>query len=340
MRAADRQGLIAECGREKGSQKTHDTNLFMTTTAQILDAKVKQLAKTLLHTEGLVLTTLMEMSRVRVFAELNYSGVFDYCLRALGMSKEQSYYFKKVAAVSVQVPELKTAIVHGELSLSSARRIAPILNAANQAEWITKAKELKQSELEKAVSEVNPQAHPRERIKPVAKNVSELRVVIDDVTDGNLTMLKDLLSSKLRRPATLAEVIAWAVQETRERHDPEAKAKRARRVSPGKPEKQNLLGANPAINAVTTAGVIEAAPRQRESNRLPIPAAIRHAVVQRQGAQCSFVSQDYRRCEQKRWLDLHHRLAVAHGGMNQIENLVFLCHRHHRALHGANHSPS
>ncbi len=171
----------------------------MTTTAQILDAKVKQLAKTLLHTEGLVLTTLMEMSRARVFAELNYSGVFDYCLRALGMSKEQSYYFKKVAEVSVQVPELKTAIVHGELSLSSARRIAPILNAANQAEWIGKAKELKQSELEKAVSEVNPQAHPRERIKPVAKNLSKLRVVIDDVTDSHLIALKDLLSSKLRR---------------------------------------------------------------------------------------------------------------------------------------------
>ncbi len=285
-----------------------------------------------------MLSTLMEMSRARVFAELNHSGVFDYCLRALGMSKEQSYYFKKVAEVSMHVPELKAAIVQGELSLSSARRIAPILNAANQAEWITKAKELKQSELEKAVSEVNPQAHPRDRIRPVAKNVSELRVAIDDVTDGNLTVLKDLLSSKLRRPATLADVIAWAAKETRERHDPEAKAKRARRVSPGKPETQDLLRANASINVRTPAAVIGA--MLRKPQRLPIPAAVRHAVVRRQGAQCSYVSQDNRRCDQKKWLDLHHRIAVAQGGLNQLENLAFLCHRHHHALHGAKHSPS
>ena len=175
----------------------------------------------------------MEMSRRRVFAELNYSGVFDYCLRRLGFSKEQSYYYKKVAEVSVRVPELKTAIVEGELSLSSARRIAPILTPSNQAEWIGNAKSMKQSELEKAVTEVNPEAHPRERIKPVAKNVSELRVTIDDETDQALTVLKDLLSQKLRRPASLEDVIAWAVKETREKFDPEKKAARAKPISAG-----------------------------------------------------------------------------------------------------------
>ena len=44
-----------------------------------------------------VLPTLMEMSRTGAFGELHYWGVFDYCLRALSFSKEQSNYFKKVA---------------------------------------------------------------------------------------------------------------------------------------------------------------------------------------------------------------------------------------------------
>jgi len=287
----------------------------------------------------------MEMSRTRAFAELNYSGVYDYCLRRLGFSKEQSYYFKKVTEVSVHVPELKAAITQGELSISTARRIAPILNRQNQAEWIGKAKVLKQAELEKAVTEVNPQAHPKERIKPVAKNVSELRVAIDDETDADLTALKDLLSQKLRGAATLADVIAWAVKETREKFDPARKALRARKLSSGNAgeEKPGAATTNNPTPTAAKAPTRERAPiptttqikfpSGQLTKRMPIPAAVRHEVVREQGAQCSFTSTDNRRCEKRRWLDLHHRTPVAHGGGNFAHNLTFLCAQHHRAVH-------
>ena len=201
---------------KKRENKTPDNNVVMNTQTQLLDASAKRLAKTLLLTEGELLTVLMEMSRLKVFAELNYSGVFDYCLRVLNFSREQSYYFKKVAEVSREVPELKAAIVQGELSISEARRIAPILTPANQAQWIEKAKTLIQTELEKAVNIVNPRAHPKERVKPIALNLSELRVVIDDETDQALCKLKEILSQKLGKPATLADVIRWAAKTTRE----------------------------------------------------------------------------------------------------------------------------
>jgi len=309
------------------------------TKAQVLDEKAKHLAQHLLQTEAQVLTTLMEMSRSRAFAELNYSGVYDYCLRRLGFSKEQSYYFKKVAEVSVTVPELKAAIAKGELSISTARRIAPILNRANQVEWIGKAKAMKQAELEKAVTEVNPQAHPRERIKPVAENVSELRVAIDDETDADLTVLKDLLSQKLRRAATLADVIAWAAKETREKFDPARKALRARKLSSGNAGKKKSVTSTGPGNAGQGAGVTSTIPSPLRPapaafpRRVPIPAAIRHEVVREQGVQCSFTSADNRRCEQRRWLDLHHRTPVAHGGGNHAQNLMLLCAQHHRAVH-------
>jgi hypothetical protein len=313
----------------------------MQTNAQLLDGKARQLAKTLLHTEGEVLTTLMEMSRQRVFAELNYSGVFDYCLRALNFSKEQSYYFKKVAEVSVEVPELKTAIVKGELSLSTARRIAPVLNKQNQTEWIEKAKTMKQADLEKAVTEVNPQAHPKERIKPVAKNISELRVAIDDETDQNLTVLKDLLSQKLRRPANLADVIAWAARETREKHDPEKKAQRSRKISAGNSsattQREIKSGLADSKTQATSRPPMPTPPAwvtaRPGPKRKPIPAAHRHAVVAREGARCSYTSPDKRRCEQRRWLDIHHITPVSKGGNNEIGNLTWLCHAHHKLRH-------
>ena len=81
---------------KKRENKARANNVVMNTQTQLLDASAKRLAKTLLLTEGELLTVLMEMSRLKVFAELNYTGVFDYCLRVLNFSREQSYYFKKV----------------------------------------------------------------------------------------------------------------------------------------------------------------------------------------------------------------------------------------------------
>lgn len=283
----------------------------METKAYLLDAKAKRLAKTLLDTEGEILTTLMEMSRTRAFIELDYTGVFDYCLRALSFSEQQAFYFKKVAEVSVVVPELKEAIVQGELTLSRARRIAPVLTPGNQAEWIEKAKTLKQRDLEKAVTEVNPQAHPIERIRPVAKNVAELRVAIDDETDQDLAVLKDLLSQKLKRPATLKEVIAWATKETREKHDPERKALRAQKFPRGKNLQNGVT--SPATMAKSTPE--DLSPRQEKlttqnkaertspPRRRPIPAGIRHEVVRSQGHRCSYIGRDKERCTQRSWLD-------------------------------------
>ncbi len=38
-------------------------------------------------------------------------------------------------------------------------------------------------------------------------------------------------------------------------------------------------------------------------------------------------------CERKRWLKAHHLLHWARGGRTDLENLVLLCHSHHRLLH-------
>ena len=82
--------MIRQCAlsREKQPQKSSWYPLRMTT-ARVLDERAKQLAQHLLQTEAQVLSTLMEMNRTRAFAELNYSGVYDYCLRRLGFSKDR-----------------------------------------------------------------------------------------------------------------------------------------------------------------------------------------------------------------------------------------------------------
>jgi hypothetical protein len=280
-------------------------------TIRELDEKAKRLAKEWLNTEAGILSVLMEMKSRRGFEELGYSGVFDYCERALKLSRAQSYYFKSVAQKSEEVPEIQTAIVQGELSLSQARRIVTVITPENKEEWIAKAKTLPQGELEREVSAANPSARPKERIKPVAKDLSELKgVCLTPEAEENVRVLLELLSQRKQKPATLSEVIDWATKVCRDKFDPERKAKRSlkrKSVSSGKPE--GKLGRHPILDSV------------------------KHQVVSKKGFQCWYVGTDGHRCEEKRWLDYHHLIEVWRGGLNTADNLELLCGRHHRVKH-------
>ena len=276
-----------------------------------MDSKAKTLAKDWLRTEGELLSHLMDMRKERIFAELNFSGIFDYCERELRFSRAQSYYFKSVAEKSESVPELKEAVVQGEITLSQARRIASVIEPENQKLWIADAKNLSQTELEKRVASVNPKARVKEKIRPVAKELSELKVGLDEETEKNIEALKDILSQKLGRAASLKEVVAWAAKVTREKFDPEKKAERR-------------------LGKKTVSSGNETPPKP---GRHPVPAHIRHSVILSRGRRCWHLDPSGRRCEQRRWLHFHHLRPVALGGLNTVDNLELRCSMHHALAH-------
>lgn len=58
-----------------------------------------------------------------------------------------------------------------------------------------------------------------------------------------------------------------------------------------------------------------------------IPPSIRRALVRRDRG-CRFPG-----CQARRWVDAHHLQHWAHGGETRLDNLVLLCHHHHKLLH-------
>lgn len=278
---------------------------MMQQAAKAFDEKARGLAKEYLRTEGELLSLLSEMRSQRIFLELGYTGIFDYCERALGLSRAQAFYFKSVAEKSEDVPEIKQAVVEGKLTLSQARRIVPVVTKENHQVWIAKAHELPQAELEREVTVVNPKAHLRERMKSIAPSLTELRAAVDRETEENLKVLQDLLSQKLGRPATLSDVLRAAAKWLREKLAPD--------VKPHRP--------------------ISSGNRPAKPGRRPVPQWVKRGVIARDGRQCSYVGPEGRRCEQKRWLHFHHKKEVARGGLNTQENLEILCSGHHRLHH-------
>ena len=60
-----------------------------------------------------------------------------------------------------------------------------------------------------------------------------------------------------------------------------------------------------------------------------VPASMRRAVVVRD-RQCRFPGCD----RPQSWCDAHHVVHWADGGSTSLSNLILLCRRHHRMVHG------
>jgi 5-methylcytosine-specific restriction endonuclease McrA len=59
-----------------------------------------------------------------------------------------------------------------------------------------------------------------------------------------------------------------------------------------------------------------------------VPREVVRAVFARDGAQCTFVGADGKRCAERGMLELHHVKAFAHGGATTPDNLKVVCRSH------------
>jgi hypothetical protein len=172
-----------------------------------LHEKALRLAETYRTTESELLDILMRMQAANLLVAMGYSGIYSYCTQALKLSEAQACYFSKVARKSVEVPALKQAIEEGVLTLSQARRIEPVITLANSNDWIGKAAELPQRELERAVTEVNPRAICPEKMRPLTPQRSELRMTVSIELEKQLRQVQDLVSQKTAKPASLEDAL-------------------------------------------------------------------------------------------------------------------------------------
>src|SRR4051812_10165098 len=91
-------------------------------------------AKRYLRDEADLLNTIIEIDRSRFYLKLDVkvNSTFAYCQKYLNLSNAVIYNFITVARKSREVPALKLAVEEQELSVATARKIAPVLNEQNQ----------------------------------------------------------------------------------------------------------------------------------------------------------------------------------------------------------------
>lgn len=275
------------------------------TLALTLHHKALRCVENCKRSDSELIDVLQEIDKEKAYLELGYSSLFTYASKGLKLSESDSYRYMKVARKSVEVPELKKAIVDGTLNVSQASRIAPVINNENSAIWINKAENLLQKDLEREVVKENPKAAPKkEKLKPISGTRSELRLSISSELEKKLNRIKSLLSQKQSKACSLEDVLETLTQAYLKKEDPIQKAERheIRKTQPPK-------------------------------TRKPIKAEVKHELTLRDKGQCFYVSPTGTRCDATQWLQVHHKKPVSQGGVNTLDNLITLCSSHHRWLH-------
>ena len=266
-----------------------------------LHERAVALVKTYLRAETELLSVLQEIDLCKGFRDLGFKSLYDY-VRSLGLSENVAYNFITISRKSVQVPALKERIQDQEISLSNAKVIVSILTPENQDKWLQAAAQLPKRELEKVVAKEFPEKSVKESTRYVAEERVELKLGISEALLKKLKRIQDLESKK--SAASLEQALEAMADSYLQKNDPLEKAKRSKPLAPARVNK------NPRV----------------------IPANLYHAVQKRDQAQCTH-QQEGKRCQERRWLDIHHKNPLSQGGETTLSNLTMLCRGHHQLVH-------
>jgi 5-methylcytosine-specific restriction endonuclease McrA len=288
--------------------------------------------------EAELMRIIKEIHQSKAFVTWGFTSLFDYCVQELKLSEASTSNFSAVAKKSNEVPALAFAVENGELSISKARKIVPVVTKENHDKWLSLAKTSTSREIEKAVAIAQPKLAVKEVMKFVAENVISVTTAFTEEEVELLKRVMDLESQKTRKASSRKDALVSALKVYIEHNDPVVKAERAEMRA------QKKLAASSAEHEVSavpsTHSLLKSVPGQKlsrqnhiGSKRSTYPAALVHAVHLRDQLQCTIKDQNGKRCGATRWLDIHHVIPRSHGGRDTLENLTTVCSAHHRFIH-------
>jgi len=282
-------------------------------THQIIHQKLVQAVKNLRKNEAEILDLIAQADQTKDFLMLmQYPSLFSYCVKEVGLTDAEAYNFLALYKKSKEIPALTEAIQSGEVSVSKLRHICPVINQENQNHWIEKAKSETNKKLIDEVAKVSPYTKKREVLKPAGEGVKRLSLDVSPELMETLLRLQEVLKLD-----NLTQVIEVAAKETLERKDPVKKADRAEARAKKK----------------ETDEVVPEAESVARQERKKLPMHLVHAVNRRDRGQCCYYGMRNNRCDSRHRVEIHHIEPISRGGKDTMENLVTLCHDHHKLIH-------
>ncbi len=281
-----------------------------------LHEKSKSISQEIAKKEVDLILILKDVIKYEVYRAYKYPNLFKYLTLSHGMPEWRAYEISTVTKAAMKFGKLEKALLCGKISVSKARRIAPVLDENNIDVWMKKARLNSHRDLEKLVAGLNPEVSLYESARYVSENQIELKLVISEKDYEDFKGLQDILCQKTQKVINLKGTLNHAVKETLKRVDPLQKAERAKKRLLNQPTETQIPGTC-----------------TKPIDRPKIPAEIFHQVIRRDRARCQESHPNGEKCGETRWIDFHHINPVHQGGLNTLKNLTILCKGHHQLEH-------
>ena len=110
---------------------------------------------------------LIEMDQRRLFVQMGYPSLFQYCRRRLKYSEPATNRRISSARAIGKVPELYEALLKKEVSITTISLVAGIINEGNGKDVLHQIRGKSRSEVEAVLARYRPRDQVREQIKPV-----------------------------------------------------------------------------------------------------------------------------------------------------------------------------
>jgi len=295
---------------------------------------------------------LNEISRRKLYLELGFSSLHDYCTRGLEYSSPSACRRIRAARCIKEFSSVLPLLESGELDLGTIALIEPVLTEDNHGAVVARVRGRTYRQVRRVVAEYGaPLAIPEERIEPVRALVtpsnvdqvlfdreidramphpsgrangswvvSEQKMFVQFLASEELMQQYEeakMLLSHSHPDAGFAKALAVLLNEFIERHSPAARQRRR--------EKKRAAAASGKSPTVGADGRHERSDTSRH-----IPASTRDEVFTRDEGQCTYVGPDSTRCQARHGLQIDHVRPWAAGGTHDTSNLRLLCAAHNR----------
>ena len=291
-----------------------------------------------------ILLHLEEISRRRLYAPLGYSSLFDYCIGELRYSEGAAGRRINATRLMTEIPEVKTSIAEGKLSVSTASQVQSFLRAQTSVQMsVENKKELLNSvagksrrECEKILSALAPEAPQPDRERVLTPTLTEIRFVADDKLMKKLERIKELV---LKNPGyaelfdTMATLVLHHIDPLEKKVRPrsqEVESAPAPADTPSSISSPSLTSPSTSTPPASTASPDDSATEKRRINPSRyVSVFVKREIWRRDGSQCTYVDPvSGRRCSHRRHLELDHIIDWALGGSNEADNLRLRCRTH------------
>jgi hypothetical protein len=315
--------------------------------------------------ESELIAHLGEVDARRLYLREAAASMFVYATRVLHLSEAEAYLRITVARAAREHPALLARLASGELHLSGAALLAPLLTVGNREMVLARVAHKSKRQIEELLAELAPRpdvpASIRKLPEPrggllsgqgVEAATSELfldgvgpAALAPDVETGTSAIADESTGAMPQGPACRRDVLQPLA---RARYRVQFTASEALR---DKLERLQALLPGSDLASLVEQAVTEKlarlearrfgrtkAPRKAlaeadtSARRRSIPAPVRRAVYERAGGRCAFVDAGGRRCEARSRLEFHHRHPHGYCGDRTPDNISLLCKAHNLHL--------